>query len=120
MVLVDIGSSFLSGKQCFEKTIRSITICNEGTIVDAQDMKGRDVKKLELEVLLPDGSKVRWCPNQTSKKSLVKLYGTESSAWNGKKVKLALTPFQDTYAINVDELETAELNKKGAGRNASL
>lgn len=119
MVLVDIGSNFLSGKYCFEKTIRSITINNEGSIVDAQDMKGRDVKKLELEILLPNGDKMKWRPNQTSKKSLVKLFGADSVAWNGKKIKLALTPFQDTYAINVDELETQELNKKGKGGTLS-
>ena len=119
MVIVTTDSDFLSGKMCLEKTIRTITISNEGSIVDAQDMKGHPVKKLELEVTLPDGKKMRWRPNQTSKKSLVKLFGADTAAWNGKLIKLVLTPYQDAYSIGVDELDTKELNK-GKGKGGTL
>lgn len=116
MVIVTIDSKFLNGKMCFEKQIRNITINNEGAIVDAQDMKGKEVKKLELEVLLPDGKKMKWRPNLTAKKNLVKLFGPDTFGWQGKKVKLVLTPYQDSYSILVDELDTQELNKIPKGK----
>ena len=99
-----------------EKAIRTITINNQGSIVDATDMSGNKVQKLELAVLLPDGKEMKWRPNKTAKTSLIRLFGTDTIQWNGKIVKLALTPFQDNYAIGVDELDTKELNgKKGKG-----
>jgi len=116
MVIVTIDSDYLSGKLCFEKQIRVITIVNDGAIVDAKDMKDKDVKKLELEVQLPDGKKMKYRPNQTAKKSLVKLFGPDTVHWNGKKIKLVLTPYQDSYSILVDELDTKALNEvKGQG-----
>jgi len=115
MVVVTFDSNFLSGKYCFEKQIRSISITNEGSIVDTTDMKGQPVKKLELEVELPDKSKQKWRPNQTSKKSLVKLFGPDTKNWL-KKIKLMLVPYEDTYSIQVDELDTAEMNKVPTGK----
>ena len=119
MVIVTIDSDFLSGKLCMEKAIRSITINNEGSIVDTTDMSGNKVKKLELLVILPDAKEMKWRPNKTAKKSFITLFGTDTTLWNGKKVKLVLTPFQDTYSIGVDELETPELNK-GKGKGGTL
>lgn len=90
-------------------------IASDGMMVDAQDMKGNKVTKLELGVILPDNKKMKWRPNRTAQKSLVKLFGTDTVQWNGKKVKLAITPFQDTYQIGVDELDTMALNGKSKG-----
>lgn len=115
MVIVTLDSDFISGKLCFEKRIAQITINNEGSIVEAQDMKGNKVNKLELGVLLPEGKSMKWRPNRTAQKTLVKLFGTDTTQWNKKKVKLVLTPYQDTYSIVVDELETMSLNGKGKG-----
>lgn len=119
MVVVTFDSNFLSGKYCFEKQIRTITIINEGSIVDATDMKGQAVKKLELDVELPDKSKQKWRPNQTSKKSLVKLFGPDTKNWL-KQIKLMLVPYEDTYSIQVDELDTMALNGKGKGGGTLL
>jgi hypothetical protein len=115
MVVITIDSDFLNGKECFEKQIRTIIILNEGSIVDTTDMKGVAIKKLEVEVELPDKMHKRWRPNQTAKKSLVKLFGPDTKGWIAKKIKLNLDPYQDSYAIKVDELDTMALNGKGKG-----
>lgn len=85
-------------------------------MVETEDYKTKKkVPKAEFNVVLPDTTEKKWRPNQKSKQSLIKLFGEDTKAWVGKKVKLMLVPYEDTYSIQVDEVETPELNIKGKG-----
>ena len=97
-----------------DKKVKNLTIMNEGEMVDTEDFKTKKtVSKLQFNVVLPDGASKKWRPNQKSKQSLIKLFGEDTKAWVGKKLKLMLVPYEDTYSIQVDEVETPDLNKKG-------
>lgn len=115
-MIVSVESEYLSGKFCMDKKVKNLTIMNEGEMVETEDFRTKKpVTKLQFNVVLPDGTEKKWRPNQKSKGSLIKLFGEDSKAWVGKKLKLMLVPYEDTYSIQVDEIETPELNAKGKG-----
>ena len=105
-------SDFLNGKIAYEKQVRILTILGEGQIVDAKDFQQNPVKKLELPVEFGDPVKIvkKWRPNKKAEEALKKLFGKDSKAFVGKKIKVFLEAYKDSYIIKVDELETKSLN----------
>ena len=92
---------------------RELTILDEGKEVDTKDFKGKDVKKIQVNVRCNDGSKSEklWEMNQPSKKSMIKLFGDDTKNWIGKVVKINFTPFESKFSIQIDEMDTELLNK---------
>lgn len=101
-----------------EKKLKTFTIKDEGRMVEFEDRETKQkVKKLEFLVRLPDteGTTKKWRPNNKSKLSLIKLFGEDTKNYVDKKIKSMLVPFENKYSIQIDELDTEELNKPGKG-----
>lgn len=103
-----------------EKKLKIFTIIDEGRMVEFEDRETKTkVKKAEFLVKLPDaeGTTKKWRPNNKSKQSLIKLFGEDTKNYVNKKIKTMLVPFENKYSIQIDELDTEELNK---GKGSTL
>jgi hypothetical protein len=107
-------SKFLNGKLAYANKLRHLTIIGEGQIVDTKDFNGNAVRKLEVpvEFVTPENVKEvkEWQPNKPASSILEKLWGKDSKAYVGKKIKIVLEAYKDSYQIKIDELETLSLN----------
>jgi hypothetical protein len=111
----DEESKFLNGKLAYATKLRSLTIIGEGSIVDTKDFSGNAVKKLQMPVQFVTEANVtetkEWQPNKTANAVLKKLFGSNSKNYIGKKIKIVLEAYKDSYTIKIDELETMQINK---------
>lgn len=117
-MIISAESEYLSGTLLMNKKIKVFTIINAGENVTFEDRETKeDVTKLQFNVRLADtaGTEKKWRPNQKSKQSLIKLFGEDTEKYVNKKVKVMLVPFEDKYSIQIDEIETEDLNKSGKG-----
>lgn len=122
-MIISAESEYLSGTYLMNKKIKVFTILNAGENVTFEDRETKeDVTKLQFNVRLADtsGTEKKWRPNQKSKASLIKLFGEDTEKYVNKKVKAMLVPFEDKYSIQIDELETEDLNKPGKGSGGTL
>ena len=107
-------SDYIKGKWCYEKNIRHLKIVSEGGYVDSKDFNQNPVRKLEIGVAVEDAGTIKnkkWQPNNKALGVLTKLFGKDSKNWVNKKLKINLSPYKDTYSIEVDEMDTRALNQ---------
>lgn len=82
-----VSSEWLLTQDVLDSPTKTVVIIDAGTLEDRKDSNGKVFKTLVLNVEL-DAVKKKWSLNKFSQKFLAKVYGTETSAWVGKVVKL--------------------------------
>lgn len=108
-------SDFLNGKMAYANALRVLTIIGEGAIVDTEDFHKNPIKRIELPVEFTDTKSVllkkKWQPNKPAEDALKTIFGKDTKSMVGKKVKVFLEKYKDSYMIKVDEIETRALNQ---------
>ena len=111
MVEVSSESDYLTAQFCIDKLCKNVIILNEGAETE-KEFQGKKSTKLEITVQMqiPNGKNKIWSMNQTSKRTLIKIFGTETKLWIGKTASLQFVDVQGKTTIYVDELGTRALN----------
>ena len=114
MKVTETPSNFLNAKFLMDNKARELTILDEGLEVDTKDFKGKDVKRIRVNVKCNDPTKTHklWELNQASKKTMVRLFGDDTKFWVGKIVKVNFVPFENHFSIQIDEMDTEVINKQ--------
>jgi hypothetical protein len=111
MVKVSPDSNYVSAQFCIDNLFKDVVILDEGAEVESE-FQGKKSIKLQVKVQCTDKAKSlkTWSINQTSKRTLIKIFGDETKLWVGRKVRLQFVDSQGKPTIYVDELETRQLN----------
>ena len=69
----------------------------------------------KVECLIPDKQVMIWSMNNTSRNSLITLFGEDTKLWM-KPIQITVIPISGHDSIIVDEMGTAELNNIKLGK----
>lgn len=95
------------GLEKFEEKERYIDVTSVPTYKDFPDFNKKDVmvKKVTMEVSLPDGSSGTYVPNKMSADFIANAVGTKFDNWKGKRLFYTINKTMVGNAIMVNKVE---------------
>ena len=91
---------FVNGEEIKEKETKGpviATFSDKGEYYDFKDKDGKEKRGFKIALKFPDEEDIKmWSPNNTSLRTLEKVYGDNTDEWEGKKVEL-YTIFQKVF-----------------------
>lgn len=85
MPTIDTAGDYLAPTDIVKECV--VTFADAGEIV-TKEWDGKQKRRLEIGISMPDGSKKKWTPNWTTQEEIAKAYGRATEQWVGKQARL--------------------------------
>lgn len=107
------GGNNLKVKHVLEKKITKLKITDEGEMITYQPKEGDKNQTASTKLVIgisyedmQDGDPDKWSMNNTSRNSLIDIYGDDTEKWVGKEPEIQLEGTGEYRHIVIDNLRT--------------